>query len=299
MQHQDHNHTLQETLNEDAPWWQALNPAIYLVSILPLFGVILLADTTIWLEGVVIATVGVVFLQHAINLFNDVSDWRKGADVEKYDSWVRVFRGNTQLVSRHAVISLVTGISLGLIVLFVSGKLWLLLIGVPLLYLGYLYNAGSRPLSYTALGEWVTGLCYGPGVFGCLYLLSHDSLTVPAVLGMFTFACIAMALLLSHQPPQITTDRQAGKHSFAVRYGKDVTITTARYLLVSALLAFLIAMWLVGETLLAYCFALLMAIALFVIFRNIPNPKSLLLSVSAVFAGSLAIQMLLSVVPGL
>ena len=100
----DNSKTLDETLTGNTAWWQALNPAIYLISILPLIGVILIADHAIWIEGVTVATVAGVFLQHAINLFNDVSDWRTGADIEKYDSWVRLFGGNTRIVNYHAII---------------------------------------------------------------------------------------------------------------------------------------------------------------------------------------------------
>ncbi|TNF99193.1 MAG: prenyltransferase, partial [Gammaproteobacteria bacterium] len=173
-----------------------------------------------------------------------------------------------------------------------SGKYWILLIATPMLLLGYLYNAGSKPLSYTVLGEWVTGLCYGPGVFGCLYLLSSDELTIPSVLGMFTFACMAMALLLSHQPPQINTDRQAGKHSFAVRYGKDVTIMTVRYLLLASLVSFTVALWLMGDPSIAVSFLIFVIILIIFNSRSVPNPKSLLLSVTTVFAGTLAVKLM-------
>ena len=117
-------------------WWQALNPAIYLVSVLPAYGVILLTDESIWFAGVIVATIAVVLLQHAINLFNDVSDWRLGADEFKYDSWVRLYDGNTQIVTRHAVVSVAIGMLLGLLVLGASGKYWILFIAAPLMLLG-------------------------------------------------------------------------------------------------------------------------------------------------------------------
>jgi 1,4-dihydroxy-2-naphthoate octaprenyltransferase len=46
-------------------------------------------------------------------------------------------------------------------------------------------------------------------------------------------------LLLSHQPPQIATDREAGKLSFAVRYGEQRTLAVVRaiFALWGALLA--------------------------------------------------------------
>jgi len=147
--------------------WQALNPAIYLISLLPGLAVVLLAGKQpYWPSGLALATLAVIFLQHAINVFNDLSDWQLGADTEKMDSWVRFHQQNMQVVAIHGLVSFLTGGLLGLYVLHLSDQYWILAIAAPLVLLGYLYNAGSRPLSYNWTGEWVTGICYGPGVFG-------------------------------------------------------------------------------------------------------------------------------------
>ncbi len=271
-------------------WWQALNPVIYLVSVLPLIGVYLITEDAFWVEGLALATLAVVLLQHAINLFNDVSDWQLGADSNKQDSWVRVFNGNTRPVFWQGVGSALLGMSLGLLVLAQSGKYWILYIATPMVLLGYLYNAGSRPLSYTALGEWVTGLCYGPGVFGCLYLLGNDQLTPASIGGMVTFACLAMALLLSHQPPQIDTDRQAGKHTFAVRYGVIATLNGVRMLLLVAVIAFALSLWLVGCGACAVVLISLSAYAAVSVLRDAINPKSVLFAATLVLFFTLVVS---------
>jgi 1,4-dihydroxy-2-naphthoate octaprenyltransferase len=236
-----------------------------------------------------VATLAVVFLQHAINLFNDVSDWKLGADTHKYDSWVRVFSGNTRPVFWQGVLSAVAGAVLGLLVLALSDKFWILYIATPLVLLGYLYNAGSRPLSYTVLGEWVTGLCYG-GVFACLFLLDNGELTLSGIAGMITFACVAMALLLSHQPPQIDTDRAAGKHTFAVRYGKAITLKSVQALLLVAVTAFAVALWLVDCGACAGVFISLSAFVAISSLRDVINPKSVLLSATLVFVFTLVVS---------
>jgi len=282
----------EKPLIKNVHWWQALNPAIYLISILPAIGVVLITGESLWLFGLVIATIAVVLLQHAINLFNDVSDWRLGADVNKLDSWVRLYNGCTKIINKYAVISLILGAVLGLLVLALSNKLWILYFAVPLVILGYLYNAGKRPLSYTSLGEWVTGVCYGPGVFGGLYLVTNDQVTAPAILGMFAFACLAVSLLLSHQPPQIDDDRAAGKHSFAVRYGKEITIATSRYLFLFALLFFAAALWLTGNIVVSLIFSLMAIIVLGFCYLKMINPKLLLLAASIVFITSLLVNTL-------
>lgn len=220
-----------EAARPGTDWRQALNPPIYLVSILPGLGVPLLAQApVVYAGGLLLATIAVVLLQHAINLFNDAADWRLGADVEKHDSWVRVHGERPHSAMLHGGLSLLAGGALGLGVLWQQGQLWLLLIALPMVALGYSYNAGSKPLSYTHLGEWVTGICYGPGVFGCLWLVAGLEADTVMIAGMLAFGALAVSLLLSHQPPQIETDRRAGKLSFAVRFGAVRTIAVARLL---------------------------------------------------------------------
>ena len=265
-------------------WWQVFNPAIYLISILPAIAVIVLAgENPVWKQGLIFSTLAVVLLQHAINLFNDVSDWNLGADTEKMDSWVRVHNGNTRPVTIHALISFFIGGLIGLSVLILGHKLWIVIIALPLIGLGYLYNAGKSPLSYNWMGEWVTGLCYGPGVFGCLWLAAGLEFNLSALIGMLAFAALAVSLLLSHQPPQFETDRRVGKKSFCVRYGKQKTCQVSVWLFTAALL-------LIGAGIsinhhvpyLQYPVFLLILLFSAYLFKVGPNPKKVLLLSSTI-----------------
>jgi 1,4-dihydroxy-2-naphthoate octaprenyltransferase len=223
-------------------WLGALNPPIYLISVLPGLAVAALWQRTgAHVDVLVLATLAVVLLQHAINVLNDAADWRLGADVEKAGSWVRFHSGRPHAAVWHGVLSLLAGGVVGLFSLSLQGQWWLLLIATPLVLLGYRYNAGERPLSYTHFGEWVTGICYGPGVFGCLWLVAGGVFDFYWFAGSLAFAMLAMALLLSHQPPQIETDRAAGKNAFAVRHGAQRTRQVAVGLLAAFVLVTAIA----------------------------------------------------------
>lgn len=216
-----------------ARWWQALNPAIYLVSILPGFGVWQLTGASgPALATLAVATFAVVLIQHGINLLNDAADWRLGADAEKWDSWVRVHDHDVDVTRRHGWLSFYAGTLLGFVTLAAIGRLWVFALALPLVILGYRYNSGVKPLSYTKSAEWVTGLCYA-GVFGGLWLATLREANPATLLGSVAFGCLAVALLLSHQPPQIGSDRQAGKQSFAARYGEARTYRTIRALLLA------------------------------------------------------------------
>jgi len=266
-----------ETTNSNR--WQALNPAIYLISILPGITVALLvAEQPYWLHGLSLATIAVALLQHAINVFNDLSDWRLGADVKKMDSWVRFHQLNMRVVAIHGGISFLVGSLLGLYVLHLSNQYWILAIAAPLVLLGYLYNSGEKPLSYNWTGEWVTGVCYGPGVFGCLWLVSGQAADITYVLGSIAFATLSVALLLSHQPPQVETDREAGKLSFAVRYGINSTIATARTLFVVSWLCISLGLYVTTSPyIVQIVYGLVCALITIVVFKLNPQPKIMLL----------------------
>ena len=267
-------------------WWRALNPAIYLVSVLPGVAVWQLARAA---EGtgyaVLAATLAVVFLQHSINVLNDVSDWRLGADAEKWDSWVRAHRENLTATSLHGWLSFLAGGLLGLGTLVLTGRLWILAIALPMVGLGYLYNSGKKPLSYTRMGEWVTGLCYGPGVVGCLWLLSGTPIDASCVLLMAAFAALAVALLFSHQPPQIESDRQAGKHSFAVRFGARQTYRASRLLFAIFLICYGLSLASQpGPAALLGIYSAAATFAAATVLRSTPKPRSILLLATAVVA---------------
>jgi 1,4-dihydroxy-2-naphthoate octaprenyltransferase len=274
-------------------WWQALDPPIYLISILPGAAVWLLTDIQgRQLAEVGIATLAVVLLQHAINVLNDVSDWRLGADIEKCNSWVRFHEEAPRMAAIHGYASLVLGALLGLAVLVAASKLWIAPATAPLVLLGYLYNSGSRPLSYTHFGEWVTGLCYGPGVFGGLWLLATDRPIPVGILGSIAFFALSVALLLSHQPPQIDTDRQAGKLSFAVRFGARRTYLGAKLLFLLFLLAFGLALSISDSGMavrIAYDVSAVIAGLLLV--RLQPAPRRLLPAASVVILGTLIVAL--------
>lgn len=262
--------------------WQALNPAIYLISVLPGLAVVLFASQQpYWLFGLTLATFAVVLLQHAINVFNDLSDWRLGADVDKMDSWVRFHQLNMQAVAIHGAISFLFGGLLGVYVLHISSQYWILAIAVPLVLLGYLYNSGNKPLSYSKAGEWVTATCYGPGVFGCLWLVSGQGIDFPYAFGSIAFAALSLSLLLSHQPPQIETDRQAGKLSFAARNGADKTYQVSRVMLIISCLSIALGLYQVGASYRVQAVYLIAsALLVIVIYKADPQPKIIMLGSS-------------------
>ena len=261
---------------------QVINPPIYLISILPGICVWLFNPHLMSVQLLILATFAVVLLQHGINLHNDVTDWHRGTDPDKFLSWARYYDGNTYPLMQQTWISLIAGALLGLYALYSAQRLEILLLATPLVIAGYLYNAESRPLSYTRFGEWVTAICYGPGVFGCLWWLSADQVSMQMVaggiFGSLAFAGLAAAILLSHQPPQIETDAAVNKVSYAVRHGKNKTYRMSRrmFLLFGIGLISLNLINNVSQSAIIVLIAGLVA-ALFFLFKSTPCPPKVLI----------------------
>lgn len=220
--------------------WRALNPKIYLVSLAPAF---LLAGMLPGSRPVLLLSLAlaVALIQHAVNLWNDRSDWIRGADAEKHGSWVIAHGGDLRAVALHGGVSFLLGAIFGLSILFLVDKLWIAALVLPFVGLGLWYNHG---LSYTSAGEWVTGIVYGPGVFGGMWLAAGGGLRPGLGIGSTAMACLATAILLAHQPPQIRTDAAAGKRSFAVRHGETTTRLVSKILFSGAGLLALLGVWL-------------------------------------------------------
>jgi 4-hydroxybenzoate polyprenyltransferase len=98
--------------------------------------------------------------------------------------------------------------------------------------------------------------------------------------------------LLSHQPPQVETDRQAGKHSFAVRYGVRRTQQSARLLYLVFLLAFGAAAWQAGLTSAGLgTFILGAAVSGLVVLLSTPSPRRILTGATVVIFATLLLQL--------
>jgi hypothetical protein len=101
-----------------------------------------------------------------------------------------------------------------------------------------------------------------------------------------------VALLLSHQPPQIETDRQAGKHSFAVRFGARQTRRTARRLYLVFLLSFGGAVWLANLTMAGRsAFMLAALVSGLAVLLSRPSPRRILTGATGVIVATLLLQL--------
>lgn len=142
--------------------------------------------------------IGALAIQVATNFFNDLIDFKKGADAIRVGPTRVTASGlvNPQTILRWAIIALLIA-ALVSIPLVLRGGLWILIPGILSLYLSYGYTGGPYPLAYRGLGELFVFLFFGLfSVLGTYYLLSlsidHHSIILSIIYGLLTTTFIAV-----------------------------------------------------------------------------------------------------------
>lgn len=156
-----------------------------------------------------------------VNYANDYSDGIRGTDDERVGPVRLVGSGaaRPRTVLTAALIALgVAGVT-GLVLVGLSGTWWLLALGAACLAGAWFYTGGRRPYGYAGLGEVAVFVFFGlAAVLGTVYVQSGQ-VSWEAIGAAVALGCLSMAVLVANNLRDIPTDRQAGKHTLAVRLG--------------------------------------------------------------------------------
>jgi 1,4-dihydroxy-2-naphthoate octaprenyltransferase len=181
---------------------------------------------TLWMFAIlffILLSIGVL-MQSAVNIINDYNDYIKGTDTlsNSPEAWDAVLIYNN--LSPKSVLKLgigflvVAGI-LGIIVTCLSS--WIVLvIGLVGALAVLVYSLGKRPISYTPLGEFVSGFVMGgliplaictalTGQFSWLVLLY----SVPFMIGIGL-------VMMTNNTCDIERDLQVGRYTWPARLGR-------------------------------------------------------------------------------
>jgi 1,4-dihydroxy-2-naphthoate octaprenyltransferase len=173
----------------------------------------------------IFALLGSILIQIGTNLSNDYSDARRGADAEDRLGPVRVTAGG--LVPPRQVLK-ATYITFGLaalcgVYLIATAGIELLFVGVASIAAGVLYTGGPRPYGYAGLGEIFVFLFFGivavaGSTFAQLERWPWEAFVLAVPVGL-----LAAAILVVNNVRDIDSDKRAGKHTLAVRLGRERT----------------------------------------------------------------------------
>ncbi|HEY2454781.1 MAG TPA: 1,4-dihydroxy-2-naphthoate polyprenyltransferase [Scandinavium sp.] len=219
----------EQSLSRTQAWLESLRPKT-----LPLaFSAIIVGTALAWWQGhfnplvALLALVTAGLLQILSNLANDYGDAVKGSDKPDRIGPLRGMQKGaiTQEQMKRALIITVALICLsGLALLFTAYEsmadfIGFLVLGCVSIIAAITYTVGTRPYGYIGLGDISVLIFFGwLSVMGSWYLQAH---TLEALTFLPATACglLAAAVLNINNLRDITSDRENGKNTLAVRLG--------------------------------------------------------------------------------
>jgi 1,4-dihydroxy-2-naphthoate octaprenyltransferase len=168
-----------------------------------------------------LALLGAGAIQIGTNLFNDLLDFRRGADTGERLGPVRVTQAgllSPAQVGGAAVACFGVALAAGVPLVIVGGPP-ILALGLLSLLFGYAYTGGPYPLAYHGLGELFVLLFFGLGAVGGTFYLQAAALPADVALAGVQVGLLACGLLAVNNLRDVAQDARAGKHTLAVLLG--------------------------------------------------------------------------------
>ncbi len=184
----------------------------------------------------VVTLCAALLIQIGTNLTNDLFDFQKGADTGQRLGPVRVVQAGLltqKQVAAASVLSFGLAVVLALYLVMIGG--WpIAAIGLAAIASGIAYTGGPWPLGYHGLGDVFVFVFFGlVAVLGTFYLQA-GTVNGAALIASLPVAMLVTAILVVNNLRDIDTDRAAGKHTLAVRFGRSATRVQYSVLVVGA-----------------------------------------------------------------
>ena len=285
-----------------ALWWEAARPRTLPAAVAP----VLAASALAWHDGAFdglaasICLTFAVLIQIGTNYANDYYDFIKGADTQARVGPRRaVAAGLIAPATMKRAMALVFGaaFAVGLLLLPFGG--WpLLVIGVVSILCGVAYTGGPYPLAYHGWGDVFVFVFFGLVAVNATYFVQAGALSPSGWWVGAGIGALATNILVVNNYRDISTDREAGKRTLAVRFGPvfaQLQFAADHGLLITSLVALgalgLIAGW---ATLLLVLVALTVAILQLRPLRRATTPAELLVLLGATRRYLAVVALLLS-----
>jgi 1,4-dihydroxy-2-naphthoate polyprenyltransferase len=181
-------------------------------------------------------------IQIATNLFNDLIDFKKGADTADRLGPMRVTQSGLLQEKQvfwaavsFAALAVVAGVPL-----VIQGGWLFVFLGLASLFLAYGYTGGPFPLAYLGIGDLFVILFFGLIAVTGSYFLFTGEVSVGSLIMGLQLGFLSTVLLAINNLRDSATDGLVGKKTLAVRFG-DRFVQIEILLLLSA--AFLLTFY--------------------------------------------------------
>lgn len=205
-------------------WWLAIRPKTLWAAVAPVvIGLAMAADAGgLRPVAAALTLLASVLVQIGTNLANDVSDFLKGADTKNRKGPTRATQAGW--VSPRGMMAATAiafgGAALASVYLVWIGGWPIVVIAVASILSGIGYTAGPFPLGYNGLGDVFVLVFFGPVAVGGTYYLQTGAVTPGVLIAGLAPGLLSTAILVVNNLRDIDEDRDAGKRTLAVRFGR-------------------------------------------------------------------------------
>lgn len=231
-----------------SPFWLTLRttrlPFLSATAIPVMLGIAIAAShgSFTWWTGL-LTLLGASLAHLAANVTNDVFDTRSGADEAnvnptQYSGGSRVAIYDLLTVRQLAILAaalFAAAATIGLLLVWVTGSLTLLGIGLAGILIGIAYTAPPLKLVYRGLGEIAVAIAFGPILVLGAYVVQAGRLSAEAVLVSLPMGILVALILYVNEVPDRIADASVGKRTLPARLAPE---TVRQGYLVAALAAF-------------------------------------------------------------
>ncbi|MFT8352538.1 prenyltransferase [Clostridium saccharoperbutylacetonicum] len=162
-----------------------------------------------------------ILIQGATNMINDYFDFKRGADVNKSSDEKALISGEVTtkgvltIIFFYQLIAFIIGV-------FIASQTsyYILLIAILGGTISILYAFGPMPISYTPIGEIVSGLTMGIGITTTVIYIQSGVFNLSTILVAIPTAFFIGTILLTNNLSDIVEDKEAGRKTLPIILGK-------------------------------------------------------------------------------
>ena len=194
-----------------------------------------------WLNALLALLVS-LFLQIGVNYANDYSDGVRGTDEVRVGPMRLVASGLKSAKSvKQAAFFLFFLASISGLFLALRTSRWLILVGLIAILAAWNYTGGDKPYGYQGFGEISVFLFFGVVATAGTYFAQSQKITWQSLLISIPMGALSCTILAINNLRDLPKDALVGKHTIAVRIGDKRARWMIIALIVTAIVAGLLA----------------------------------------------------------
>lgn len=168
----------------------------------------------------ILLSVAMILIQSATNMINDYFDFKRGADSKEKENEKALVSGETTpkqvlfIIFIYQFIAFIIGIFIAR-----QTSYYILLVAVIGEIISILYACGPLPISYTPIGEVVSGITMGIGITTTVIYIHSGVFNLNTVLVAVPTSLFIGTILLSNNLSDIEEDRKIGRKTLPILIG--------------------------------------------------------------------------------